>query len=159
MMVSSGSVFESVIEAMVDAVLVVDVEGRVTMWNAAAAELTGYSADQLKQLPVAKLLADDGSGLRTVVRRRIADGDVLRREESWLVTTSGVKIPVSVTGSPVISAQGELQGIVLVARDIRELRQLLADRDAEIERRTRAEDELPGQARSSRSSNKRALRC
>ncbi|MEJ7598561.1 MAG: ATP-binding protein [Kofleriaceae bacterium] len=134
--------FENVIEAMVDAILVVDVEGRLTMWNAAAAELTGYSAEQLTLMPVAKLLADDGSGLRTVVRRRIADGDVLRREESWLVTKHGTKIPVSVTGSPVINPQGVLEGIVLVARDIRELRQLLADRDAEIERRTRAEDEL-----------------
>ena len=134
--------FENVIEAMVDAVLVVDVEGRITMSNAAATQLTGYTAVQMKLLPVAKLLADDGSGLRTVVRRRIEDGDVLRREESWLVTKTGTRIPVSVTGSPVVNAQGGLEGIVLVAHDIRELRQLLADRDAEIERRTRAEDEL-----------------
>jgi PAS domain S-box-containing protein len=135
-------VFEKVIEAMVDAVLVVDVEGRITMSNAAASTLTGFTAQQLNQQPVAKLLADDGSGLRTVVRKRIEDGDVLRREESWLVTRSGEKIPVSVTGSPVINKDGGLEGIVLVARDIREMRQLLADRDAEIERRTRAEDEL-----------------
>ncbi len=134
--------FEKVIEAMVDAVLVVDVEGRITMSNAAASTLTGFTAQQLNQQPVAKLLADDGSGLRTVVRKRIEDGDVLRREESWLVTRSGEKIPVSVTGSPVINKDGGLEGIVLVARDIREMRQLLADRDAEIERRTRAEDEL-----------------
>ena len=38
---------------------------------------------------------------------------------------------MSVTGSPVITPTGELQGIVLVARDIRELRQLLADKEAE----------------------------
>jgi len=135
-------VFEKVIEAMVDAVLVVDVEGRITMSNAAASLLTGFTEGQLNQMAVAKLLADDGSGLRTVVRRRIEDGDVLRREESWLVTKTGEKIPVSVTGSPVINKDGELEGIVLVARDIREMRQLLADRDSEIERRTRAEDEL-----------------
>ena len=127
---------------MVDAVLVVDLEGRITLSNAAAEQLTGFSAEQLKLQPVAKLLADDGSGLRTVVRRRIEDGDVLRREESWLVTSTAERIPVSVTGSPVINAQGALEGIVLVARDIRELRQLLADREAEIERRTRAEEEL-----------------
>lgn len=139
---SFSSVFEHVIEAMVDAVLVVDVEGRITMSNVAASQLSGFTKEQLLLLPVAKLLADDGSGLRTVVRRRIEDGDVLRREESWLVTRTGEKIPVSVTGSPVINARGDLEGIVLVARDIRELRQLLADRDAEIERRTRAEDEL-----------------
>jgi PAS domain S-box-containing protein len=135
-------VFENVIEAMVDAVLVVDVEGRVTLANTAATHITGYSLDELRQTPVAKLLIDDSSGLRTVVRRRIEEGDVMRREESWLVSKNGVRVPVSVTGSPVLKPDGGLEGIVLVARDVRELRQLLADKQAEIERRTLAEDAL-----------------
>ena len=134
--------FENVIEAMVDAVLVVDVEGRVTLANTAATHLTGYSLDELRQTPVAKLLIDESSGLRTVVRRRIEEGDVMRREESWLVGKGGIRVPVSVTGSPVLSPAGALEGIVLVARDVREHRQLLADKEAEIKRRTLAEDEL-----------------
>ena len=134
--------FENVIEAMVDAVLVVDVEGRVTLANTAATHITGYSLDELRKLPVAKLLIDDSSGLRTVVRRRIEEGDVMRREESWLVGKGGIRVPVSVTGSPVLNPDGGLEGIVLVARDVRELRQLLADKEAEIKRRTLAEDAL-----------------
>jgi PAS domain S-box-containing protein len=134
-------VFENVIEAMVDAVLVIDVDGRITLTNTAAARLAGYTVDELRGMPVAKLLVDDSSGLRTVVRRRIEDGDVLRREESWLVPKSGTRIPVSVTGSPVL-ADGKLQGIVLVARDVREIRELLAQKESEIARRKQAEDEL-----------------
>jgi len=135
-------VFENVIEAMVDAVLVVDVEGRVTLANSAASQITGYSIAELKAQPVSRLLIDDSSGLRTVVRRRIEEGDVMRREESWLVTKSGSKVPVSVTGSPVLDPKGALEGIVLVARDVREIRQLLADKEAEIQRRTQAEEAL-----------------
>ncbi len=134
--------FENVIEAMVDTVLVVDVEGRITLANSAATHITGYGFDELRSTPVARLLVDDSSGLRTVVRRRIEDGDVLRREESWLVTKTGTKIPVSVTGSPVLRPDGSLVGIVLVARDVREIRQLLVDKEAEIARRTLAEEEL-----------------
>ncbi|MBA2541847.1 MAG: PAS domain S-box protein [Deltaproteobacteria bacterium] len=134
--------FDNVIEAMVDAVLVVDVEGRITLTNTATHQITGYTAEQLKTLPIAKLLVDDSSGLRTIVRKRIEDGDVLRREKSWLLTSNGERIPVSVTGSPVLDAQGGLQGIVLVARDIRELRQLLLDKEEEIKRRCHAEAEL-----------------
>jgi len=134
-------VFENVIEAMVDAVLVVDVEGCVTLTNTAAARLTGYSVEELRGQPIARLLIDETSGLRTVVRRRIEDGSVLRREESWLVPRSGSAIPVSVTGSPVMS-DGVLQGIVLVARDIREIRELLAAKESEIVGRRKAEDEL-----------------
>jgi signal transduction histidine kinase len=80
--------------------------------------------------------------LRTVVRRRIEEGGVLRREESWLVTKSGERIPVAVTGSQVRDAGGTRQGIVLVARDVRDMRRLLGEREAEIARRKRAEDEL-----------------
>lgn len=133
---------EHVIEAMVDAVVVVDVEGRISLANTAAARLTGYTPDQIRSMPVAKLLHDESSGLRTVVRRRIEDGDVLRREESWLLARDGTRIPVSVTGSPVLTPEGELHGIVLVARDIREIRQLLLEKEDEIRRRRQAEDDL-----------------
>jgi PAS domain S-box-containing protein len=138
----AAQVLEFVIEAMVDALLVVDVDGRITMANSAAGRVTGYPLDELHGMPVATLLIDDSSGLRTVVRRRIEAGDELRREESWLVAKDGAKIPVSVTGAPVLDAGGALQGIVLVARDVRELRQLLADKEAEIGRRREAEDQL-----------------
>jgi PAS domain S-box-containing protein len=135
-------VLDFVIEAMVDAVLGVDPSGRITLTNSGAAALSGFSIDELKAMPIAKLLVDDNSGMRTIVRRRIEEGDILRREESWLVTKSGAKIPVSVTGSPVLDERGHLQGIVLVARDMRELRQLLVEKEAEIARRRLLEDEL-----------------
>ncbi len=140
--ISSTAVLDFVIEAMVDAVLGVDPAGHITLTNSGAVTLSGFSADELKAMPIAKLLVDDNSGLRTIVRRRIEEGDILRREESWLVTKSGAKVPVSVTGSPVLDERGQLQGIVLVARDMREFRQLLADKEAEIGRRRLAEDEL-----------------
>ena len=134
------AVVEFVIEAMVDAVLVVNAEGRITLANSAATTLTGYTRAELHALTVASLLVDDS--LRTVVRRRIEHGEPLRREESWLVGKDGGRVPVSVTAAPVVDAAGALQGIVVVARDVREVRQLLADKEDEIARRRRAEDEL-----------------
>lgn len=114
----------------------------MTLCNSGAANLTGFSREELTGKPIAAILIDGHSGLRTVVRRRIEDGDILRREESWLVTKAGARIPVSVTGSPVLDTEGVLKGIVLVARDVRQVRQLLADKEAEIGRRRAAEDEL-----------------
>lgn len=134
--------FDNVIQAMVDGVVVIDVDGRITLANTAATLLTGRGLDELRGAPIGELLVDDSSGLRTRVRRRIEDGDVLRREQAWLVARDGERIPVSVTGAPVRGADGALQGIVLVVRDVRELRQLLADREAELARRIQAEDEL-----------------
>src|SRR5262245_35059862 len=113
---------------MVDAVLVVDADGRVTLSNSAATKITAFSPEQLRGMPVAQLLVDDASGLRTVVRHRIEKGAVVRREESWLVTSTGDRIPVSVTGSAATTPEGGFLGIVLVARDVRELRQLLTEK-------------------------------
>jgi PAS domain S-box-containing protein len=135
-------VLEFVIEAMVDAVLVVDAEGRITLSNSGATLLTSFSDEELRGMPIGRLLLDESSGIRSVVRRRIEDGTVLRREESWLVAKDGERIPVSVTGSPVLDEQGTLKGIVLVARDSREMRRLLSDKEDEITRRKKAEDEL-----------------
>ncbi|HUS26972.1 MAG TPA: ATP-binding protein [Kofleriaceae bacterium] len=126
---------EFVIEAMADAVMVIDAEGRITLANAGAAHLSGYTRDQLRGMPIAKLLSDDSSGLRTIVRRRIEGGAVLHREDSWLITTAGERIPVGVTASPVVDDKDRLHGIVLVAHDMREVR-------AEIARRRAAEEEL-----------------
>jgi two-component system, NtrC family, sensor kinase len=135
-------VVENVIEAMVDALVVLDVEGRITLANTAMSRITGYSPEELRGFSITKLLVDDSSGLRTVVRRRIEEGEHLRREESWLISKTGEKIPVSVTGSPVLNPEGGLQGIVLVAHDIREMRRLLTEKEEEIVRRQKAEDEL-----------------
>jgi PAS domain S-box-containing protein len=135
-------VLEFVIEAMVDAVMVVDAEGNITLSNSGASQLTSFATDELRGMPIGRLLLDESSGIRSVVRRQIEDGDILRREESWLVAKDGERIPVSVTGSPVLDERGMLKGIVIVARDSREMRRLLADKEAEIIRRKKAEDEL-----------------
>jgi PAS domain S-box-containing protein len=121
------AVLEFVIEAMVDAVVVIDADARITLVNSGAARLSGRTREQLRGQPVASLLYDDTSGLRTVVRRRIEGGEALRREDSFLLTSDGGKIPVSVTASPVVDDHGELKGIVLVARDMRELRAAQAE--------------------------------
>jgi PAS domain S-box-containing protein len=120
-------VLEFVIEAMVDAVVVINADGRITLVNSGAARLSGRTREQLRGEPISKLLCDDRSGLRTVVRRRIEGGEALRREDSVLLTTDGTQIPVSVTAAPVIDDNGELKGIVLVARDMRELRAAQAE--------------------------------
>ena len=143
---------ENVIEAMVDAVVVIDPEGRITLVNTAASQISGYSIEQLRTMPIGTLLVDDNSGLRTLVRRRIEGGDVLRREDSWLVTSTKQRIPVSVTGSAVMTAAGALHGIVLVARDVREVRRLLADKEEEIARRRRAEAAIEAQLEDTRGS-------
>jgi PAS domain S-box-containing protein len=133
---------DQVIEAMVDVVLVIDVQGRIVGANAAALRLTGYDRDALAALPVADLIVDNESGLRSIVRERVSQGAPLSRIESWLVGKQGERLPVSVTAGPIVDASGVASSIVVVARDIRAVQELAAQRDAEIARREVAEAEL-----------------
>jgi PAS domain S-box-containing protein len=133
---------DQVIEAMVDVVLVVDVQGRIVAANTAAVRVTGYDREALAALPAAELIVDEESGLRTVVRERVSHGTPLSRTDSWLVARGGVRLPVSVTAAPIVDSDGVATSIVVVARDVRAIRELAAERDAEIERREAAEAEL-----------------
>ncbi|HEX4453884.1 MAG TPA: ATP-binding protein [Kofleriaceae bacterium] len=133
---------DQVIEAMVDVVLVVDVQGRIIAANSAAIRVTGYDRAALAVLPVATLIVDEASGLRTVVRERVSHGTPLSRTDSWLVARGGERLPVSVTAAPIVDHDGVAASIVVVARDVRTVRELVAQRDAEIARREVAEAEL-----------------
>lgn len=131
-----------VLEAIADVVVVVDVAGSILEANSATEHISGYRKNELVGSPVEKLIVDERSGLRTAVRLRVGGGEVLRRDEAWLVTKSGERLPVSLSAAPVTDEHGATTGIVLVARDIRELRELLAARDQEIARRESAETAL-----------------
>lgn len=133
----------SVLEAIADAVVVIDVEGRIVHANAAAEQLSGFTRAELAALRIAQLFVDDDAGLRTAVRERlVAEAEIVRRENGWLIPKTGERVPVAMSASPVVRPDGVTENIVLVARDMRELRRLIADREAEIARREAAEIEL-----------------
>lgn len=134
--------FGPVLAAIADVVVVVDTAGAILEVNGAAERISGFSRNELVGSSVASLLVDERSGLRTAVRERVEGGEVLRRDEAWLVTKAGPRIQVSLSASPVVTGDGETTGIVLVARDMSELRDLLAARDREIARREAAETDL-----------------
>jgi PAS domain S-box-containing protein len=130
---------DQVIEAMIDVVLVVDATGQIIGANSAAVRVTGHDRDALAALPISELIVDE---LRSGVRERVRLGATFTRSESWLVTRGGDRLPVSVTAAPIADRVGAATSIVVVARDIREVQALAAQRDAEIARREAAEADL-----------------
>lgn len=102
-------------ESIVDAVMVVGLDGRITLANTAACDLTGYPSDQLHAMTVDRLFGDGGALLRTSVRQRIVRSEPVQRERVPLITANGVR-EVELTASALTTATGELQGIVVVVR-------------------------------------------
>jgi len=132
-----------ILRAMVDAVFLVDIRDRIVHVNDAATRLLGHSRDQLVGRKLASIFADEAAAIHSSTRIQLmVEGAELHREEVKLRAADDSVIPVSVTGSAVVDANGDLVGIGLVARDLRETHRLVAELTEEVDRRVKAEAEL-----------------
>ncbi len=123
-LLESKNYIDSIIANMVDTLIVVDPEGIIKTVNKTVLDLLGYRQDELIGYPVDKIFVETdifkGSGLK----KFIADGFV-RDFEMVYLTKSGEKIPVSFSGSLMRGSDGKIVGVVGVARDMRQIKNLI----------------------------------
>jgi len=105
------------IEASLDALMVVGLDGLVTDINEAVVALSGRSRDQIlgarfESFFAAPELAREG------VAKTLADGSVRNYQLTW-VAASGERVPVSFNASLFRDSEGAAQGIFAIARDLR----------------------------------------
>ena len=113
-----GPACEALFRQVGDAIVLVDLDGRILRWNRAAERIYGYSEDEARSMNIAALApsaaADDGIDVRALagdggtsrdLRRRTKDG---RTVDVWLVAA-----PIDVDGERLV---------VLAERDVTERR-------------------------------------
>src|SRR5205823_3405591 len=113
----------AILEQMADAVLVVDRDGRVTLANPAAGELFGVAVDRLIGIGPD---AQPWVGYDAVGRRIEPEEGPLARAlrgernggEYRIVGADGGEQWVWSTAVPLRDAEGQIQGAVVVARDV-----------------------------------------
>jgi PAS domain S-box-containing protein len=121
--------FSSTLSSIVDAVIVIDHDGRVTLLNPVAETLTGWPAGEARGEPVADILTlvreksrePLENPLLRALRERIM---VAMTEPTFLISRSGAEVPIEHSASPVRDDSGEVHGAVLVFRDISKRLQL-----------------------------------
>jgi len=107
----------SIVQSSDDAIIGLGLDGRVVTWNAGAARLYGYRADEIRDRPVDALAPGPGDPVTTSLDRVRADG-AIERLETEQVTRDGRRIKVFLTISPIRDDAGATVGTSLVARDI-----------------------------------------
>ena len=143
----SNAYLENVFENSPDPIGIVDARGRFIMWNKMAAELYGYSFEEMQGKSSFDLYAD-----REELNEML---DCLRREGSvkrWEIRMKrkdGSVIPVELSIGLLRSRQNHSLGSVCVARDLSDIKKVLADLRVSNERlrreiadREKAEEEL-----------------
>ncbi len=112
----SRDFLESLIDSMMDALMVIDSDAIIRMVNPAALRLLGWREEALVGQPVASILGEDLSKNTALLMNRVVETD--------LVTREGTAVPVSLSRSLLPEHTGNFPaGMVLVARDITERKQ------------------------------------
>jgi diguanylate cyclase (GGDEF)-like protein/PAS domain S-box-containing protein len=118
-----------------DALLATDTDERVTLMNPVAETLTGWSQADAQGRPVAEVFVIEnaltGAPAEIPVARVIREGRVVGlANHTLLLARDGSRHHIADSAAPIRNAEGELQGVVLVFRDVSEeylLREELAN--------------------------------
>jgi PAS domain S-box-containing protein len=126
------------IDSVVDyAIYMIDLDGRVLSWNSGAAQLKGYTAEEIIGQPFAKFFYARGSG-RELPRHALAVAAKTGRfeTEGWRVRADGTRFWTLAVIDAVRDHEGKLVGFAKVTRDVTE-RRLEHSKLLESERRFR----------------------
>jgi protein-histidine pros-kinase len=128
-------IIDLVIQAAPEAVIVVDVDGRVRVWSQGAVALFGWTDQEVtgQLLPIIPEQSADEFG---ELRRRVFSGEAVTGVEGVARRKDGSSVDVSVSSAPVRNEDGEIDEAMSFVEDISERR----ERERELEAyRTRLE--------------------
>jgi two-component system sensor histidine kinase PilS (NtrC family) len=112
---------ERIVESIRSGLVTTDLEGKIYTFNAAAAEITGHKAEEMRGKSIFSLFGN--------IKLPIADsleatdtGEQPPRFETDCMTPEGSAVRVGYNISPLFSEDGETTGLVLTFQDLTEIR-------------------------------------
>jgi PAS domain S-box-containing protein len=118
---------EVTLSSIGDGVIVTDAAGRVTFLNPVAERLTGWPLEEAKGLPFERIfrIVNEHSGhpVEHPVAKVLQSGGIVGlANHTVLIARDEQRIPIDDSGAPIRLPAGDLQGIVVVFRDVTERR-------------------------------------
>jgi diguanylate cyclase (GGDEF)-like protein/PAS domain S-box-containing protein len=107
----------AVIDASPVAIICSDLNRRLVLWNRAAEQMFGYSAEEVLGLP-SKLLPPEGAQEAQKLHDRALSGEILRNVEIRRLRKDGTLIDVRVAAAPMYHPDGSVRGVARAYEDI-----------------------------------------
>jgi len=119
----------AIVESSDDAIVSKDLNGIIVSWNAGAARLFGYSAEEIVGKPVTTLIPPNHSDEEPTILQRLRRGERIDHYETVRQRKDGSLFDISLTVSPIKAVNGTIIGASKVARDITERKQAEATKE------------------------------
>ncbi|HEV2967774.1 MAG TPA: PAS domain S-box protein, partial [Candidatus Dormibacteraeota bacterium] len=126
----SAQYLAAIVENSDDAIVSIDLGGKILSWNDAAERMYGYSEDEAVGQPIDIVIPEDkGKRQEEVdIRDKMARGEQIKHYETTRRRKDGAVFQVSVSISPVRDASGRIVAAAGFARDISVRKRLEAER-------------------------------
>jgi len=115
---------ENVIENAVDAIGIVNREGKFLLWNKRACEIFGYHFEELRGRHYSTLYADEKA--KEQVLALLRQEGLVRQHEIAMLRKDGVEVPMELSLNLLKDDNGETVGSLCLARDLTEKKRLEA---------------------------------
>jgi PAS domain S-box-containing protein len=108
----------AIVESSDDAIVSKDLNGIVLSWNQAAERMFGYTAEDMIGTSIRRIIPADRQSEEDTVLESIRAGRRVDHFETIRRTRDGRLVPISLTVSPILDANGTVIGASKIARDI-----------------------------------------
>jgi len=125
----------SIVETCDDAIISQTLGGTILSWNTGAERLFGYSPHEMIGESIETLVPTEQHEEISGIRDVIESGRRVERIESVRARRDGTVVDVSITVSPIVNGDGDIQGASIILRDI-------TDRKRQEKERLRLIEEL-----------------
>ena len=115
----------NILESMSGGVLVLDLEGRITLFNQAAEEITGRSQEEVLGRRYEEVMGENADGGKSALYT-LGSGTGLQTREKELKRSDGRTIPLGFSSSLVRDHNGEVLGALEAFNDLTEVKRLEA---------------------------------
>ena len=113
---------EAMLGSIGDGVFALDTEERIVLFNRAAEQLTGFTLQEALGRPYTDILEfyseKDGRPVDEFIKTALKGWTAAMTQDTWLRRKDGTPIPVADSAAPILGVDDEVQGAVVVFRNV-----------------------------------------
>jgi PAS domain S-box-containing protein len=123
----SNALLAAIVDSCDDAIIGVDVQGKIISWNSAAERIFGYNQGEAIGQSILMLIPTERADEEPKILRRVLGGERVRHYQTVRKAKDGSFIDISLSLSPVVDSAGKIIAVSKIARDISRERKALEE--------------------------------